>query len=221
MRCVTRLRLLPLLLPALLLPPIDSLAAVGPAPLAELRAFLTQTTTARGAFEQRTTRADATAGAAPARAQLSQGSFEFQRPGRFRWSYVKPYQQLIVSDGEHLYLYDQDLNQVTIKPLQGALPSSPASILFGTNDFEHEFEVSDDGVHDGLAWILARPRAKDTPFERIQIGFHDGLPGAMRLTDSFGNLTVLTLSAIERNPVLDPARFTFTPPPGADVLQDR
>jgi len=185
-----------------------------------LRAFLGQTHSARGTFEQRTTRAENGNAAPGAKAQVSQGSFEFQRPGRFRWAYVKPYQQLIVADGEHLYLYDQDLNQVTVKPLQGALPSSPASILFGTNDFEREFDVADDGVRDGLAWILARPKAKDSPFERIQIGFRDGLPGAMRLTDSFGNLTVLTLDAIERNPNLDAARFKFTPPPGADVLQD-
>ena len=100
----------------------------------------------------------------------------FQRPGKFRWTYEKPYEQLIVADGQRLVLFDKDLNQVTIKKLQASLPSSPASILFGSNEFEKEFEVSDAGARDGLEWIVAKPRAKDTTFERIEIGFRDGLP---------------------------------------------
>jgi outer membrane lipoprotein carrier protein len=201
-----------------LLPSLPARAAA----LDELRSFLSQTKSARGQFEQSTTSIDAAKkeGAAP-KGQLTSGTFEFQRPGRFRWLYTKPYEQLIVADGEHLYIYDKDLNQVTVKRLQGALPSSPASILFGTNDFEHDFDVTDDGTRDGLAWILAKPKAKDTPFQQIQIGFKDGLPAAMRLSDSLGNLTVLSLKAIDRNPQLDPSEFKFAPPPGADVLEDR
>ena len=124
----------------------------------------------------------------------------FQRPGKFRWTYEKPYEQLIVADGQRLTLFDKDLNQATIRKLQAALPSSPASILFGSNDFEREFEVSDAGARDGLEWVRAKPRAKDTPFERIEIGFRDGLPGGMLLVDSFGNTTRLQFSKVERNP---------------------
>jgi outer membrane lipoprotein carrier protein len=184
------------------------------APLDQLRAFLTQTTSARGEFVQTVTRS----GSKPAQ---SSGHFVFQRPGKFRWSYAKPYEQLIVADGQKLVLYDKDLNQVTIRKLNTALPSSPASILFGSNDFDKEFEVADAGTRDGLEWIQAKPRAKESTFERIEIGFRDGLPAAMRLADNFGQVTQLAFSKVERNPKLDADSFKFTPPKGADVLEDR
>jgi outer membrane lipoprotein carrier protein len=192
-----------------------SSANVHAAAIEQLRAFLTQTKTASGEFTQRVTRPGGAA------AQTSSGRFVFQRPGKFRWTYEKPYPQLIVADGEKLYLYEQDLNQVTVKKLAGAIPSSPASILFGTNDFERDFEVKEDGMRDGLEWIVAHPRAKDSPFERIGIGFRDGLPAAMQLTDSFGQVSLLGFSKIERNPKVDAESFRFTPPKGADVLEDR
>jgi outer membrane lipoprotein carrier protein len=190
------------------------------APLDQLRSFLTQTTSARGEFVQTVSRETGSAPAATPRTQQSSGRFVFQRPGRFRWNYDKPYEQLIVADGERLTLYDRDLNQVTIRRLQAALPSSPASILFGSNDFEREFEVSNAGTRDGLEWVKARPRASDTPFERIEIGLRDGLPGAMLLVDSFGNTTRLAFSKVERNPKLDADTFRFVAPKGADVLTE-
>ena len=178
----------------------------------QLRSFLTQTTSARGEFVQRVTRNAST--------QQSSGQFVFQRPGRFRWSYEKPYEQLIIADGERLTLFDKDLNQATIRKLQVALPSSPASILFGSNDFEREFEVTELGARDGLEWIRARPRAKDTAFDRIEIGFKAGLPASMLLIDNFGQTTTLSFSRLERNPKLEPDAFRFTPPKGADVLTE-
>ena len=178
----------------------------------QLRSFLTQTTSARGEFVQRVTRNAST--------QQSSGQFVFQRPGRFRWSYEKPYEQLIIADGERLTLFDKDLNQATIRKLQTALPSSPASILFGSNDFEREFEVTELGARDGLEWIRARPRAKDTAFDRIEIGFKAGLPAGMLLVDNFGQTTTLSFSRLERNPKLEPDAFRFTPPKGADVLTE-
>jgi len=181
----------------------------------QLRDFLTQTKTARGEFTQRvTSRAGATA-------QNSSGHFVFQRPGKFRWVYDKPYEQIIVADGDKLFLYDKDLNQVTVKTLAGAIPASPASILFGSDAFEKEFDVTDAGSRDGLEWVVARPRAKDSPFERIEIGFRDGLPAAMKLTDSFGQVSLLRFAKVERNPKVDAAQFRFTPPHGADVLEDK
>jgi outer membrane lipoprotein carrier protein len=180
----------------------------------ELRSFLSQTRTARGEFTQRVSRAGATA-------QDSAGRFVFQRPGKFRWVYDKPYAQIIVADGERLFVYDQDLNQVTVKKLAGAIPASPASILFGANDFERDFEVADAGRRDGLEWIVATPRAKDAPFARIEVGFRAGMPAAMQLTDSFGQISLLRFTHVERNPPVDPSQFRFAPPPGADVLEDR
>ncbi len=191
-------------------------ANVHAAALDQLRSFLTQTTSARGEFVQRVTPRQ---GAKPQPA--ASGQFVFQRPGKFRWVYEKPYEQLIVADGQRLVMFDKDLNQVTIKKLQASLPSSPASILFGSNEFEKEFEISDGGARDGLEWIVARPRAKDTTFERIEIGFRDGLPAAMLVADGFGQLTQLTFSKVERNPKLDAEAFRFTPPKGADVLEDK
>jgi outer membrane lipoprotein carrier protein len=189
-------------------------AQVQAAALDQLRAFLTQTTSARGEFVQRVSPRSGTS-SQPA----SSGRFEFQRPGRFRWVYEKPYEQLIIADGQRLVLFDKDLNQVTIRKLQASLPSSPASILFGSNDFEREFEVSDAGARDGLEWIVAKPRAKDSTFEHIEIGFRDNLPAAMKLADNFGQQTQLTFSKLERNPKLVADTFRFTPPKGADVIE--
>ncbi len=180
----------------------------------QLRSFLADTKTARGEFSQRVS-----TGKRPS--VLSTGRFEFERPGRFRWSYDKPYEQTIVADGQKLYVYDRDLNQVTIKKLGGALPASPASILFGTNDFERQFDVRDDGERDGMAWIIARPRSRDTQFDTIRIGFRGDVPGAMQIADSFGQTTVLAFKSFERNPKIDPGQFRFVAPQGADVLEDR
>jgi outer membrane lipoprotein carrier protein len=194
-------------------------------PTEQLHRFLTQTTTARGDFTQQSPaqKAPAAGGAAPAAAKpaVSRGSFEFLRPGKFRWSYESPYQQLIVSDGLNLFLYDKDLNQVTKRKLAGALPASPASILFGSNDFEHDFKVEDDGSADGIDWIKATPNGKDSLFERIRIGFRDGLPAAMQLRDSFGQSTTLAFDHVQRNPPLASEHFQYTPPPGVDVLEDQ
>jgi outer membrane lipoprotein carrier protein len=195
-----------------------ALAAAMPAhagAVAALREFLSQTKTARGEFTQQVTR-----GAAQA-APPSSGTFFFERPGKFRWTYAKPYEQVLVADGERLYLYDKDLNQVTVKKVTAALPASPASILFGGNEFERDFTVADAGSRDGIEWLTATPRAKDSQFERIEIGFRDGAPAAMVLADSFGQVSRLTFSRIERNARLDAQLFRFVPPAGADVLEER
>jgi outer membrane lipoprotein carrier protein len=181
----------------------------------QLRGFLSQTQSARGEFTQRVS------GRSAAVPQQSSGAFVFQRPGKFRWTYAKPYEQVIVGDGEKLFLYDKDLNQVTVKKLASALPASPASILFGSNQFERDFEVSDSGTRDGLEWIVARPRSKDTTFESIEIGFKDNLPAAMLLRDSFGQTTSLAFSKLERNPASAADAFRFAVPKGADVLEEK
>lgn len=183
--------------------------------VAALREFLAQTKSARGEFTQQVTR-----GNAPA-APPSSGTFVFERPGKFRWTYLKPYEQVLVADGERLYLFDKDLNQVTIKRIAAALPASPASILFGGNEFERDFAVAEAGTRDGLQWLTATPRVKDSQFERIEIGFRDGLPAAMVIADSFGQVSRLAFSRFERNAKVDAQSFRFVPPPGADVLEER
>ena len=195
-----------------------ALAVMAPAQasaVAALREFLAQTKSARGEFTQQVTRGSAQA------APPSSGTFFFERPGKFRWIYAKPYEQVLVADGERLYLYDRDLNQVTVKKMSAALPASPASILFGGNEFERDFDIAEAGTRDGIAWLTATPRAREAQFERIEIGFRDGAPVAMVLADSFGQVSRLVFSRFERNPRLEAQLFRFVPPAGADVLEER
>ncbi len=179
----------------------------------DLHAFATQTKTAKGNFTQQVVSRNRKA------AQPTSGDFVFARPGRFRWTYSKPYEQVLVADGDKLSIYDKDLNQVTVKKLGDALGGTPASILFGSNDLDKNFELKDVGVRDGVAWLEARPKSRDTAFEKISIGFRSGALAAMELRDALGQVTMLTFSDVERNPKVDAATFTFTPPKGADVLQ--
>lgn len=150
--------------------------------------------------------------------QETSGSMQFQRPGRIRWSYVKPYEQTIVGDGEKLWIHDKDLNQVTVKPMGQALGGSPAALLAGSNDIEKEFRLSAAGVQEGLEWIEATPRNTDATFQKVRLGFGRAGLEAMELTDSFGQTTIVRFSDIVRNPSLGPGLFKFTPPKGADVI---
>ncbi len=152
--------------------------------------------------------------------QESRGTFAFSRPGRFRWAYEKPYAQLIVGDGTRVWIYDEDLKQVTVKRVDQALTSTPAALLAGNNDALRSFKLSDQGEKDGLQWLEAVPNNREGGFERIRIGFSENGPQAMELTDSFGQKTVLTFSGFERNARIDPAQFRFTPPKGADIIGD-
>ena len=153
------------------------------------------------------------------RIQRASGVMQFQRPGKFRWTYQKPYEQLIVGDGKKFWLYDPDLNQVTVKKLDAALGSSPAALLSGSNEIERGFALTEDGDRDGLDWLLAIPKAQDSGFEKIRMAF-DAQAGLviMELNDTFGNKTVLKFSAMQRNPKIPAQQFHFTPPKGADVL---
>ena len=153
------------------------------------------------------------------RIQSASGTMQFQRPGKFRWTYQKPYEQLIVGDGEKFWLYDVDLNQVTVKKLDAALGNSPAALLSGSNEIERSFVLKDIEKRDGLEWLQALPKAQDTSFERILMAF-DAKSDlvVMELRDTFGHNTVLRFSSLQRNPNLAANLFSFTPPKGADVL---
>ena len=192
----------------LLLAPVLALASG----VERFQAYLRNTQTARADFEQKVFDRDKKL------VQQSKGSFAFLRPGRFRWTYAQPYPQLIVGDGARVWIYDEDLNQVTVRAMARALGSTPAALLAGAADVERAFELTDAGVRDGLEWLEAKPREKEAGFERIRLGM--GMTGvqAMELTDHFGQTTVLRFSNITRNPQIDTATFRFTPPKGADVL---
>jgi outer membrane lipoprotein carrier protein len=150
--------------------------------------------------------------------QTATGTFAFERPGRFRWVYATPTPQLIVGDGERVWIYDEDLAQVTVRRLARALGSTPAALLAGSADVAQAFEFTELGARDGLEWLEAKPRDAEAGFERIRLGMSAVGVEAMELIDHFGQTTQLRFSNIERNPTLDPARFRFTPPPGTDVL---
>ncbi len=153
--------------------------------------------------------------------QQSKGSFVFSRPGRFRWTYAKPVDQLIVGDGERVWIYDRDLNQVTVRRLSKALGSTPAALLAGAADVDKAFALSEAGTHDGLEWLEAKPKEPEAGFDRIRMGFSAAGLEAMELTDNFGQTTRLRFSNLQRNPKVDAGEFRFEPPKGADVLGEK
>ena len=179
------------------------------------REFLDGTRAARAAFEQKVYDRNGQL------VQETKGRFVFQRPGKFRWVYDKPADQVIVGDGKRVWIYDRQLNQVTVRKLEAALGSTPAALLAGGTDVEKAFVLSDDGAKDGLEWVLARPRQTEAGFESVRMGFDGSALQAMELKDQFGQTTRLRFSHLQRNPRVDPQTFRFDPPKGADVLGEQ
>jgi outer membrane lipoprotein carrier protein len=206
-----------LIIAALAVCPVFLSAMAHASALEQFKSFVASTKGAKGEFTQRVVKADAKGVAKIS--NPSTGTFEFARPGKFIWIYQKPYEQVLQADGEKLYIYDKDLNQVTVKKLGNALGSSPAAILFGSNDLEKNFSLKDAGVKEGIEWLQATPKARDTSFEQIGIGLRDGVPVAMELRDSFGQVSLLTFNKFEKNPPLAENHFKFVAPKGADVFQ--
>ncbi|PAS97464.1 MAG: outer membrane lipoprotein carrier protein LolA [Candidatus Dactylopiibacterium carminicum] len=199
-------KILPALL-CLLAPALASAAA-----LDQLKHFLEQTKTARASFSQQVITKTGRPG------QQAGGSMSFLRPGKFRWEYTKPYNQLIVGDGSKLWSYDKDLEQVVIKPMGDTLGATPAALLAGSNDLQKNFTLREDGTANGLEWLEATPRTSEAGFEWVRIGLKDNLPQAMEVRDNFGQTTMLSFTGFERNPPLPADQFRFTPPPGVDVV---
>ena len=199
-----------LLLTLLLLVP----TAVFAADVEALKTLLNQTTTAKARFAQVVLDKNRKI------LQQSSGTMEFARPGRFRWEYQKPYQQTIVGDGQRLWIYDKDLNQVTVRKLDRALGASPAALLAGSNEVEKNYALKAAGTEGGLDWLDAIPRTQDTAFERIRLGLSNSGLEAMELRDQFGQTTIIKFSDLQRNVKLSPDSFKFTPPQGADVISE-
>ena len=150
--------------------------------------------------------------------QEANGSFQLQRPGKFRWAYQKPYEQLIVGDGKKVWIYDADLAQVTVRPFDRAVGESPAALLAGNNEIEKYFNLKDTGRFDNLDWVEATPKSQEGSFERVRIGFQGDDLNTMELKDRFGQTTLLRFSKLQRNPALPADLFRFTPPKGVDVI---
>ena len=184
------------------------------ATLERLRGFVRDTQTMRANFTQ--TVSDAS-GRQIARAS---GEFVIARPGRFRWMVDKPYKQLLVGDGERVWIYDEDLNQVVKRKNDRALGSTPAALLAGREDVEGAFDWRDLPAADGLEWLGATPKDKDSAFSELRLGFEASGLAVLEVTDNFGQHTLIRLSKLQRNPKLGAELFRFTPPAGADVIGD-
>jgi outer membrane lipoprotein carrier protein len=178
---------------------------------AQLDAFFADLVTLRAEFQQRVIGLEAGS------AMGSEGVFYLRRPGLFRWEYREP-PQLVVADGNRVWLYDQELEQISHQGQDRTLRGTPAQLLVDTSPLEEYFTLNEIERGGDLAWVELRPFASGSEFERILLGFADGLLQELEMEDSFGQVTFFRFTGLERNPKLDPELFRFVPPPGIDVL---
>jgi outer membrane lipoprotein carrier protein len=184
------------------------------ATLDRLRAFVRETQTARAQFTQSVIDKNGRA------TKSANGTFELSRPGKFRWAVEKPYKQLLVGDGQRVWIFDEDLNQVIVRKVGDALGGTPAALLSGNQDVERAFAWTDLPAKDGMEWLGATPLATDAAFTEIRIGFDAKGLAALEIVDAFGQKSLVRFSNVERNPKFTPDLFRFAPPAGADVIGD-
>ncbi len=177
-----------------------------------LREFVRDVKTGRAAFTQTVSSVDG------AKKKVSSGEFEFVRPNRFRFAYTKPFEQLIVSDGQKVWIHDADLNQVTVRKLTQALGATPAALLAGAS-LDKEFELAAQPARDGIDWVLATPRQKDGALQSMRIGFRGKDLAVVEILDAFGQRSLLQFSQYAANVDIAESRFRFVPPAGADVIE--
>lgn len=146
------------------------------------------------------------------------GTMQLKRPNKFRWDYNKPYEQQIISDGKQVWLYDTELAQVTVRDTTKALGASPAALLAGGKAIEESFTLTNTDNKDGLDWVNAQPKNKESGFEKILLGFKDNQIQEMTLLDSFGHHTKIVFTNVEVNPSLNEKSFLFKVPKGVDVV---
>ncbi|HSV58182.1 MAG TPA: outer membrane lipoprotein chaperone LolA [Variovorax sp.] len=188
--------------------------------MASLESFVKNVRSGRAQFTQTVT-PPAREGE-PARTKVSTGSFEFQRPGKFKFDYKKPFVQVILADGESLWLYDADLNQVTQRKQAQALGSTPAALIAAAPDLralQADFKLEAAPDRDGLQWVKATPKAKDGQLQHVQVGFAGEALAALEILDSFGQRSLLKFDKVEVNPALPASVFQFKTPAGADVIR--
>lgn len=177
-----------------------------------LKAFVRDAKTGQATFTQTVTAPDGV------KKKTSSGSFEFARPNRFRFAYTKPFEQVIVADGQKVWIYDADLNQVSSRKLAQALGATPAALLAG-GALEQDFELKPAPDRNGLAWVEAVPRARDGALQSVRIGFRGSELAAIEIRDSFGQTSLLQFSQMATNLPLAAERFRFAVPAGADVIE--
>jgi outer membrane lipoprotein carrier protein len=208
------IRLVLLLCSVLVFGPGDAVAGTDDPGLQRLRNFLTGVTTLRADFRQRVI---------DSRQQVvedSAGRVLMQRPGRFRWDYQQPHARAIVADGEKLWLYEADLDQVIIRQLEEGIGDTPAALLTGRQDVLERFTISKSWQADRIQWVALAPKAADADFAAVRLGFDGPKLVNLELDDRLGQQTRLDFSRVEINPRLDDKSFRFDIPPGADVIDD-
>ncbi len=191
-----------------------SIAQAEQTPVQQLKSFLAATETLTADFKQVSINEQGYSG------EKMEGKFFLSRPGKFRWSYQKPYLQDIVSTKGKVWFYDADLEQVTIKKTDDSLGSTPALLLSGELELEQNFNLQQQGIDRDLLWIKLSPKNEDSGFKYVMIGLHEGVLGGMELSDNFGQLTRIYFSNVQVNPVLDNSSFEFVVPEGVDVFEN-
>lgn len=177
-----------------------------------LRDFGREVKTGRASFTQTVTSPDG------ARKKTASGSFEFARPDRFRFVYSKPFEQQIVADGKKVWIYDLDLQQVSVRAMSAALGATPAALLAG-GAVDKDFVLSAAPSRDGLDWVLATPKAKEGSIRTLQIGFKGKTLAALEIVDAFGQRSLLQFADVQANAKLADGVFHFVPPKGVDVIE--
>ncbi|BEV73804.1 MULTISPECIES: outer membrane lipoprotein chaperone LolA [unclassified Paludibacterium] len=183
------------------------------AAIPQLKAFIASTSTLTADFQQVIS--------SKGKRNEASGTLSIARPGKFLWVYTKPYDQIIDGDGKRLWIYDKELAQVTTRPLNAALGSSPAALLAGSNAIERDYKLKESGSDKGLEWLTATPKKDENTFRAIRMGFSNNVLQVMELSDTFGNLTHISFSNMKKNPDLPANLFHFTPPKGVDVISDQ
>jgi len=183
-------------------------------PVMQLKSFLASTASLTADFKQVVLNERGQA------EQTSEGEFYLSRPGKFRWSYKKPFIQEIVSSVGKVWFYDADLEQVTIKKLDDSLGATPAMLLSGDIELEENFIIQQQGIDEDLLWIKLSPKNEDSGFKYILIGLSNGVLGGMELSDNFGQLTRIYFSKVKVNPELESSVFEFIAPEGVDIFEN-
>ncbi|MDJ0928626.1 MAG: outer membrane lipoprotein chaperone LolA [Gammaproteobacteria bacterium] len=201
------------LVAALLVAAILSPAIADEAPgIDRVRAYLENVQTLRAEFTQDVIDRDFEI------IESATGQLALSRPGRFRWDYLQPFERVIVADGERLWLYEADLDQVTVRPMDAGLGATPAALLTGGVDILEGFEHLGSETIDDRLWVTLGPRSDTADFASIRLGFDDQELTELVLSDRLGQTTRVRFAAIERDPELAPDLFSFTVPPNADVI---
>ncbi|WP_298831450.1 outer membrane lipoprotein chaperone LolA [uncultured Piscinibacter sp.] len=177
-----------------------------------LREFVREVKSGKAQFTQTVTSPDG------AKQKTSSGSFEFLRPNRFRFAYTKPFDQVIVADGQKVWIYDADLNQVSSRRLSAAIGATPAALLAG-GSLEKDFQLSPLPAADGLEWAAAKPKAKESAFDSLKVGFRGKELASVEIVDSFGQRSMLQFSQFKPNAATSADAFRFVAPKGADVIE--